>query len=70
MFWERRGAGAPDASNGAYTVVDEVPEESIRNLDRRRCIMGLLTEAQEAAEEEWRRYKEELGLKDWRRTRY
>jgi len=47
----------------AYTAVEDAPEKEFQDENRRREVMGILAEAQEAAEEETRRYKEELGLK-------
>jgi len=51
-----------DSFVDAYTALEDAPKEWIGDEDHRRRIMGILSDAHEAAEKEACRYKEELGL--------
>lgn len=52
-----------DALVTAYTVLEDAPEELIRD-DARRRAMGVLAEEKDRATEEAHRFHEELGLRD------
>lgn len=51
-----------DSFNDAYAMIEDVPEEGVRDERWRRIILGVLAEAKEAANQEHERYREELGL--------
>ena len=55
-------ADRADSFNNAYTALEDA--EGFADEDRRQRIMGVLSEASKAANEEHARYREELGLKD------